>query len=92
MANEWIDDRFDIFMRPVEGGSSEHDDRIAELEAMVIDDSWGELQAEGIRARKDAITWLREEAKELRKAERNAAELEENMTLYHERPQPAVGK
>ena len=92
MANEWIDDRFDIFMRPVEGGSSEHDDRIAELEAMVIDDSWGELQAEGIRARKDAITWLREEAKELRNAERKAAELEENMMLYHERPQPAVGK
>ena len=92
MTNEWIDDRFDIFMRPVEGGSSEHDDRIAELEAMVIDDSWGELQAEGIRARKDAITWLREEAKELRKAERKAAELEENMTLSHERPQPAVGK
>ena len=81
MANEWIDDRFDIFMRPVEGGSSEHDDRIAELEAMVIDDSWGELQAEGIRARKDAITWLREEAKELRKAERNAAELEEKLRI-----------
>ena len=84
MANEWIDDRFDIFMRPVEGGSSEHDDRIAELEAMVIDDSWGELQAEGIRARKDAITWLREEAKELRKAERNAAELEEKLRIEDE--------
>ena len=92
MANEWIDDRFDIFMRPVEGGSSEHDDRIAELEAMVIDDSWGELRAEGLRARKDAITWLREEARELRKAERKAAELEEILTLSHERPQPAVGK
>ena len=84
MANEWIDDRFDIFMRPVEGGSSEHDDRIAELEAMVIDDSWGELQAEGIRARKDAITWLREEAKELRKAECNAAELEEKLRIEDE--------
>ena len=84
MANEWIDDRFDIFMRPVEGGSSEHDDRIAELEAMVIDDSWGELRAEGIRAREEAITWLREEACELRKAERNAAELEEKLRIEDE--------